>query len=355
MIWEKYTQAPVVIKRARLFRYSLPLAFVLPLKETRLQQRSGVIVELEDIRGRIAYGEAAPLPDFSQETLAEVEQRLHRLVHHLIHNKSQYQQGAYRLPLSATFAIECALLGLTVEQWRPKPVLAPLLTGNERDILGKIERFSTLWPNEVKLKVGRMQLTDDVELVACVLSRLPARVRLRLDANQYWTLKKALLFYDKLSALGQQLPVNWREKIAYIEEPTANPQDFEVFYQQTGIGYAFDESIQQGRTVTIKDQHGLKALIIKPTLVGGVADCYEWVKLAGKYNIRVVFSSAFEASIGLHYIQQMSAYWAPDEWPGLDTASAFRNALVDDMPLPGESLTQAVIKKMELLWEVTKR
>ena len=63
-----------------MFKYTLPLHYPLPLKTTRLDVRCGLIVELTDAQGKVSYGEAAPLPDFSQATLVDVERELYQSI-----------------------------------------------------------------------------------------------------------------------------------------------------------------------------------------------------------------------------------------------------------------------------------
>ena len=210
------------------------------------------------------------------------------------------------------------------------------------------------WPDEVKLKVARNSLDDDVRAVVNVLRSLPEQVYIRLDANQRWTLDQSFSFYSALMKAEATFDVKLLDRIAYIEEPTADVNEFVQFFRKTGIGYALDESLQQGRKVTITGQAGLRALVIKPTLTGGLHYCRTLVDNARLHNIRVVFSSAFESVIGLHWLQQLSACWTPEERPGLDTVSAFADNLAETMPPPGLPLPDSAMNKMELLWELSR-
>ena len=57
-------------KKVELFRYNRPLLNTI---------REGILVKLTCFHGRVGWGEAAPLPGFSKETLADVEAELKRL------------------------------------------------------------------------------------------------------------------------------------------------------------------------------------------------------------------------------------------------------------------------------------
>ncbi|MDP0406132.1 o-succinylbenzoate synthase, partial [Glaesserella parasuis] len=60
------------MKTAQLYRYSLPVETGIILRNRRLKQREGLIIHLQHA-DKEGWGEIAPLPEFSQETLAEAE------------------------------------------------------------------------------------------------------------------------------------------------------------------------------------------------------------------------------------------------------------------------------------------
>ncbi|MEK6165913.1 hypothetical protein WI664_15115 [Vibrio cholerae] len=58
------------MRHATLYRYQLPMDSGVILRNEKLTQREGFIVELTE-NGRTARGEIAPLPGFSRETLED--------------------------------------------------------------------------------------------------------------------------------------------------------------------------------------------------------------------------------------------------------------------------------------------
>ncbi|MBA2533696.1 MAG: hypothetical protein H0V21_01645, partial [Rubrobacter sp.] len=62
-----------------LFRYSIPLAQTLVLKNTTLRHRDGLLLKLSGSDGSEGWGETAPLPGFSRESLDESAAQLRRL------------------------------------------------------------------------------------------------------------------------------------------------------------------------------------------------------------------------------------------------------------------------------------
>lgn len=333
------------ITRARIFRYSLPLRYPLPLKCTRLLQRCGLVLELTDDSGRVAYGEAAPLPDFSRESLDQAGADLVQACGRLL---AGYGLDGGGWP-SVAFALESALYGLTVHRWQESPPLAPLLLD---PVVQRLSAWQKPWPKAFKLKVARGALAQDIDRVGQLLDRLPAAVAVRLDANQRWDLPVALAF---VRGLEKRQGYDVRQRIDYIEEPLKDIRELAQFHRQTGIGLALDESLQGGRRLELSSLPGLRALVIKPTLTGGLSFCQQLISAGQRLGIQAVFSSAFESAIGVHWLAQLSALWLPGAAAGLDTLSAFAHPLISRLPEPGCALAEDDLNSMELLWQDSRR
>ena len=66
-----------------LFRFTLPLARPLTVKDAKLAERSGLVIVLINEYGHTGLGEASPLPNLSAEDLTVVESQLLSLRHAL--------------------------------------------------------------------------------------------------------------------------------------------------------------------------------------------------------------------------------------------------------------------------------
>ncbi|MGB1271848.1 MAG: o-succinylbenzoate synthase, partial [Endozoicomonas sp.] len=222
---------------------------------------------------------------------------------------------------SVVFGIEAALWWLQQTEWLPAPVNAPLLEGSTDVIVQSLKQWGRPWPREFKLKIGSGSLEEDRVRICKVLDCLPESVRLKLDANQRWTFQQALCLshsLERFSVAG---------RIAYIEEPTGNVDEFPEFYRCTGIPYALDETVQSP-DYRFSAMPGLVALILKPTLAGGLSRCQQLIQEARHSGVRAIISSSFESSLGLHVLQQLSAAWTPGELPGLDTVGVFQHNIM---------------------------
>lgn len=282
-----------------LYRYSLPLRQPLMFKGQRLVSREGLLVT---INGQ--WGEIAPLPGFSMETLAEVEAESLACLAAI----KRGEKATPTLP-SVQFGFDCAQRSWPANL--PAPLLPyPLLQGAPAALLANLDNIVTDWgalpPTRLKLKVARYSMEEELALINQLATRLPA-TQLILDANGGWTREEALRFCERLAL----------KQIDYLEEPCAAFADSIAVAEATGIAIALDETLSRGEAWHYHPQ--LKALVIKPTLIGSLSACEALVKRARADNLRVVISSSFESDLGLGQLARLASEWASNEPPGLDT------------------------------------
>ena len=144
---------------------------------------------------------------------------------------------------------------------------------------------------------------------------------LRLDANQAWSLGDAVRFGRGCRGID----------IAYIEEPVADPNECESFFEQTGLPYAFDETVIEKR---IPNSPNLAALVVKPTLIGGV----QKIKSLRRFGVPLVFSSAFESHVGLGAIARLGSEISPGMPMGLETHRWLLNKFLERSVVFGEGV-----------------
>jgi len=280
-----------------LYRYSLPFRQPLMFKGERLANREGLLVS---INGQ--WGEIAPLPGFSTETLVEAEaESLACLV-----ALSRGEKVSPTLP-SVQFGFGCAQRVWPLNLPAPLPPY-PLLQGEPAALIQSLStsHWQASPPSRLKLKVARYAMEEELALIEKLAARLPT-TKLILDANSGWALTEAQRFCERLP-LAQ---------IDYLEEPCAAFADTIAVAEATGVAIALDETLSRREEWNYHPQ--LKALVIKPTLIGSLSDCEVLVQRARAINLRVVVSSSFESDLGLGLLARLASEWAPHEPPGLDT------------------------------------
>lgn len=290
-----------------LYRYSLPFRQPLMFKGKRLSNREGLAV---CISGQ--WGEIAPLPGFSTETLAEAEAESLAYIAAL----ERGEKFSPALP-SVQFGFDCAQRSWPLNL--PTPLAPyPLLQGAPAEL---IESLSTPgWqvppPSRLKLKVARHAMEEELALIEQLGERLPT-TKLILDANGGWTREEAQRFCERL-------PLT---QIDYLEEPCAAIADTIAVAETAGVPVALDETLTRGEAWHYHPQ--LKALVIKPTLIGSLSACEALVQRARAGMLRVVISSSFESDLGLGLLARLASEWAPTEPPGLDTGHWLTNHVMN--------------------------
>ncbi|MBT2786211.1 MULTISPECIES: o-succinylbenzoate synthase [unclassified Halomonas] len=282
-----------------LYRYSLAFRQPLMFKGNRLANREGLLV---CINGQ--WGEIAPLPGFSTETLADVEAETLACLETMQHG----EKVTPTLP-SVQFGFDCAQRQWPANLPAPLPPY-PLLQGAPRELMLVLDNVVNGWgalpPSRLKLKVARYTMAEELALINQLAIRLPS-TKLILDANGGWTREEAQRFCTRLPL----------KQIDYLEEPCAAFADTIAVAEATGVSIALDETLSRQKEWHYHPQ--LKALVIKPTLIGSLSACEALVQRARERDLQVVISSSFESDLGLELLARLACEWAPDEPPGLDT------------------------------------
>ena len=308
---------PAFKHRLALYRYSVPFRQPLTFKGRRLANREGLLVA---INGQ--WGEIAPLPGFSIETLEEAEAQSLACLAALRRGEKAFPALA-----SVQFGFGCAQ-----RQWPSKLSAAlppyPLLQGEPAALIQSLS--ATHWqaspPARLKLKVARYAMEEELALIKQLGERFPT-TKLILDANGGWTREQAHRFCARLTL----------EQIDYLEEPCADFADSFAVAEATGVAIALDETLSRRDAWYCHPQ--LKALVIKPTLIGSLSACEALVQRARAGNLRVVVSSSFESDLGLGLLARLASEWAPNEPPGLATGQWLAGRLVN---VAGDVITDSL-------------
>lgn len=305
------------MRRVQVYRWQIPMDAGVVLRERRLKTRDGFFVHLREGE-REGWGEIAPLPGFSLETLDEAQAALMAWTH-------AWREGEDpALPdvPSVAFGISCALAEL--DGSLPEAAnyrAAPLCTGDPDELFALLSAM----PGEkvAKIKVGLYEAVRDGMVVNLLLEAIPD-LHLRLDANRAWTPLRAQQFAKYVNPA-------YRNRIAFLEEPCKTRDDSRAFARETGIAIAWDESLREA-DFAFAAEPGVRAVVIKPTLTGSLDKVREQVAAAHAAGLTAVISSSIESSLGLTQLVRIAAWLTPDTVPGLDTLNLMQAQLIRQWP-----------------------
>jgi o-succinylbenzoate synthase len=328
------------ISRVGVRAFDLALARPLRVGGQVLARRTGLLVISEDGEGHAGVGEASPLPGLHREDFDGAAAELLALAPHLegtaipvgcaaLDGAFESWLGPHSLNPSVRCGIEGAVLSLLADRagTSVSRLLAAgpanrvrvngLLDGEPGAVIEEAARLADEGYAALKIKVGRRGPLEEAELVSAVRARLGAAVALRLDANRAWDLPTALGFAERV---GPAAP-------AYIEEPVRDPLDLPLFVHHAGIPVALDETLLPFTPETPPPLHGVAALILKPSVLGGYERAAAWARVARREGREAVVSAAFPSAVGLALDAAFAAALAPEGIHGLGTAAAFAEDL----------------------------
>jgi len=279
--------------------------------------RETAIITLENEHGQRGFGEAAPLPGFSRDKLADCQCALTSL--NVADLPERLELGDALLPAlslassrlpahlpAARTALEAALLDLWarargVPAWallrgdESSPAtrrLAALLPADSEQARARAHAARSEGLSAFKLKVGRAAaIEQELSLVARLRAELGEQVDLRLDANRAWTAEQARLSLPRFAAHNPEL----------IEEPCPLAQLGAL--APSPIPLALDESLLElpADRAALRGlvEQGVRVLVLKPTLLGGISTCCAWAQAARACGVEVILSHTFEGPLGL--------------------------------------------------------
>lgn len=306
----------------KIYRYQIPMDSQVVLRNRFLKQRDGLLVKIQ-CGEKQGWGEIAPLPEFSQETIEQAQQQTIEWLKAWDQARSRNEKlSLEECYPSVAFGLSCALAemqGQLTEQGNFKT--APLCYGDPDELYDELDQL----PGEkiAKIKVGLYEANRDGLIADMFLEAVPD-LKLRLDANRSWTPAKAAMF-------AKYVKPEHRNRIQFIEEPCKTPADSLQFAADTGIAIAWDETVREADFQVTAQPH-LAAIVIKPTLVGSLEKCVRLIEQAHQQGLIAVISSSIESSFGLTQLARIAQQYTPNITPGLDTLDLMKVQLVRAWP-----------------------
>ena len=266
--------------------YSIPL--------TTGVERKGFLLCVVDEIGNKSWGEVAPLPQWSKETLDEVLQQLLLKRESLL--KIEWEETTLLNQLedlelfpSLLFGLECALLHLIAPLPPAHIKVSALLMGSPEEILSQAALRKKEGFICAKVKFRHLSLKEAHEIVG----KLMQDFALRIDLNRSWKKEEVFSFFSHYHY----------DAFEYVEDPLPNPEDLTDFTHP----FAVDEFLRDFFTLDqLAALPNLKALIYKPMLQGGLTKAVPLAAWAKKNNISFILSSSFESDLGLVQVASLA-------------------------------------------------
>jgi o-succinylbenzoate synthase len=274
------------IKTFSLLPYEIPLTTGL--------LRSGMLIHLTDEKGTSGWGDVAPLPKWSQESLEDSSKQLHQKQQEIMEvdwtaRNCLGEIEKLKLLPSTVFGLESALLSIVSPLPEHVVPTSALLMGSPQEIVQQAHQRHHEGFTSAKLKVSHLSFKEAAELIC----QLKEQFRLRIDVNRAWNTSDSMRFFE-------QFPL---DTFDYVEEPFQNPQDLALFPHPLAVDESFPQDLCLEQLESLPT---LKTLIYKPTIQGGMLGCLFLCEWIAKRGINLVLSSSFESDLGLGHIASMA-------------------------------------------------
>ncbi|MBR5561127.1 MAG: dipeptide epimerase [Clostridia bacterium] len=298
----------------RLAKLSVPLRVPFKTALRTVNSVEDVIVEIHTDTGLVGYGEAPPtgaitgdttgailgalrdhiIPSLRGQEIDALEPLLKRLDKSVVHNtsaKAAVDIALYDLYGQMLGAPVYQLLGasrksittdITISVNPPEEMAHDALVALERG-------YDTL-----KIKVG-IDPTLDVARLAAVREAVGKNVHLRIDANQAWTPKQAVILLNQMQERGLDIEL--------VEQPVPG-RDFEGLRYVTERSYVpvmADESVFSPEDAMKIMQMGAADLInIKLMKCGGIHNALKIASAAEVYGVECMIGCMLEAKVSVN-------------------------------------------------------
>lgn len=297
---------------------------------------------------RVGVGECAPLPDLSCDAMPPDAylKVLRRFCDRVEQTGEIPCEDLCDYP-SMLFGLETAMLSLRSPLLFDTPfsrgevgipINGLVWMGNYEEMLQRMEAKLAQGFRCVKLKVGAIDFESELDLVKRIRERFSFRdVELRLDANGGFTPDEALYRLELLSQYA----------IHSIEQPI-KPKQWAMMAElcrDAPLPIALDEELI-GVNDPVTKRQMLRIIkpayiVLKPSLHGGMAGCWEWIGIAKEEGIGSWITSALESNVGLNAIARFasSVYGDVIRMPqGLGTGQLFTDNIPMGLEIRGDAL-----------------
>jgi o-succinylbenzoate synthase len=284
--------------------------FITSLRRVEALEDLVVMIECDD--GSVGYGEGAPTPVITGETMGSMVATIEYIKPHILGRDIEDFDAIITLIHSlilknttAKSALEIALYDLKAKSL--KLPLYRMLGGNQTkfstDItisMGEIDKMIIDCHNAValgydtlKIKIGDNP-SKDVERVKVIHDALDKNIKLRLDANQGWTAKESVTLLHALEKKGIIAE--------FIEQPVAaaDIEGLKYIKERVQTPLLADESIFSVKDArTLLEMQAIDYVNIKLAKTAGITQALALADLSKSFGVKCMIGCMLEGPISV--------------------------------------------------------
>ena len=296
--------------RTQTLKAPLKNPFITSLRRVDALEDLVVLIECDD--GSVGYGEGAPTPQITGETMGSMVATVEYIKPHIMGREIEDFDTIIKLIHSmivknttAKSALEIALYDLKAKS--KKLPLYRMLGGTQTkfttDItisMGEIDKMIadcqdaiTLGYDTLKIKIGDNP-QKDVERVVAIHAALDKHIKLRLDANQGWSARESV---ELLHALEKQNII-----AEFIEQPVAadDIEGLKYIKERVQTPLLADESIFSVKDARkLLEMQAIDYVNIKLAKTAGITQALELADLSKEFGVKCMIGCMLEGPISV--------------------------------------------------------
>lgn len=320
-----------------VFPVSIPLRDAHTTGRGTTRRRESALLALR-ADGHTGWGEASPLPGWSNDDLASALAVLRTGSPSTIDGPAWDAVAAWLETAASTPSARAAIAGAALDLdarragvplWRHLADRHPSLDVSAArssvavnalvsatavdDVAAEVRAAATAGTTTVKLKVGALDPELDLQRIAAARAAGPG-VTLRLDANGAWAHATAVEILRRAAAFD----------VVLCEEPVSGIAEIAAVGREVPIGVAVDESVREPGDLAVVLEHAgdLGALVVKPQALGGPDRAVDTIVAARAAGLAVIVTSMMDSAVGLAHAAHVAGACGLDTAHGLATAAS---------------------------------
>lgn len=297
-----------------------------------------LIVKVTDSNGRIGYGEAAPTPVITGDTLPSIEEAVGHIIGRKIIGKRLADSEDIKSTIEESMVHNSspkAALNIAVNDLLAQSYGVPLYqllgghsdkittdytvsVGSIDDMINQAKDLIAKGFTTLKIKVGDDSEQADLDKIVAIRGAVGPEIKIRLDANQGWHPKQAVAVINRM----QDLNLN----IQLVEQPV-KAVDFEgmayVTHHTTTMIMADESIFSVADAARIIAMGGCDIINLKLMKVGGIDNALKINTLAEAARIPCMVGSMIESSVSVTAAAHLAAAKRNIKYVDLDASMMF--------------------------------
>jgi len=245
-------------------------------------------------------GEITPLPGYGRETSETIQVALKIFIKSLLEGVTidsliENNKDIYPFTVSALATARDILDIGSRDIFNPivprkVPIAAICRQVDESELCNFVCELIKYGYHVIKIKIGWMDLEEDIERINIISDVMSENIELRIDANEALSLSDTIYLCNKISHL----------RIALLEQPLPRTQwdDYQILVNEVPFPIMLDESIWNILDIQRAAECGVQLIKLKLCKHVGIKGCIQMINEARDMGLKIVLGNGVQSLIG---------------------------------------------------------